>query len=158
MPVASAAYSMTPQMTGVRMNGTAMIGLRTMGTPKRTGSLTLKSDGTMPSLPRSRICCDLAKNTMKRMRPMVTPEPVTVINWSRNCLVTIWPPLAMVSARPASRMAWFSAEFARSMGPMMPSPMMVEPWMPNIQKNGIMTPMVMTPPKESVMPWSGMDR
>ena len=157
-PIAIEAYSMTPQIIGVTMNGAAMMGLSTSGTPKMIGSLTLKIDGTAASLPRSRSRRDLAKKSMKITKPMVTPDPLMTMAWSRNCLVTICPPLATVSARPASKIAWFSAALASSMGPMTPSPMMVEPWMPKIQKNGIMIPMATTPPNESVSPCSGMDR
>ena len=70
---------MSPESTGIIMNGTAMIGFSTIGAPKIIGALILKAADTILSFPISLFLAYLAKKTMNITTPIVIPAPVTVI-------------------------------------------------------------------------------
>ena len=71
--------------TGIaRTNGINIVGFSIIGIPKIIGSLMLKMEGTMPSLPTVLRCFDFAKATQQIARARVAPDPPIVKNAHQN--------------------------------------------------------------------------
>ena len=60
------------------MNGTNSTGFRTIGAPKRIGSLTAKQTGMIEALPTARSCLDFAMKAHMAANMSVAPVPPMV--------------------------------------------------------------------------------
>ncbi|CAH0261627.1 hypothetical protein SRABI80_03232 [Peribacillus frigoritolerans] len=74
IPLLTAIYEITVVITGPRTNGMNHIGFRTIGNPKRMGSLIWNTPGAPPS---AIICLYRFRPAMiiAMMRPNVAPDP-----------------------------------------------------------------------------------
>ena len=63
---------------GAAMNGKNRTGLRTIGAPKRIGSLTAKQTGMMEARPTALSCADFARNAHIAQNMSVAPVPPIV--------------------------------------------------------------------------------
>ena len=60
---------------GAKMKGMKKMGFKTMGAPKRNGSLTPKQTGTAEARPTARISLDLARKANMKQITNVAPVP-----------------------------------------------------------------------------------
>ena len=60
---------------GAKTKGTKKMGFKTMGAPKRNGSLTPKQTGTAEARPTARISLDFARKANMKQMTRVAPVP-----------------------------------------------------------------------------------